>query len=215
MSADNNKQAGGFEKLLGELDTMTKALPAAEVADDKKIQAAAGADGAEGENKDKLDADGNPIAADPMAKSFQVTLADGSVIEAQDGTELVKSLFERVDSQEDLMVKAMGGVLDLVKSQTSQITSLGDLVKSLQTKVEQLSGQGAGRKSIVDVHQQATALTKSMGEKQQGPSAEEIMAKSNAAFTAGKITGQELNIIDVSMRSGFPIDQALAAKVLA
>lgn len=212
MSADNNKQPSAFDQLLGELGTMTKALPAADVADDKKIQAAAGAD----DDKEKLDADGKPIVAESMEKSFKVTLADGTEVEAQDGTELVKSLFARVDNQEDMIVKALGGTLDLVKSLTATVKSQGDLVKSLQETVAKLGGQGAGRKSIVDVHQQVNTLTKSMGDQdQKGPTAEEIMAKSNAAFAAGKISGQELNIIDVSMRSGFPIDQALAAKVLA
>jgi hypothetical protein len=207
MSADNNKQPAPFQALLGELETMTKALPAADVADDKKIQAAADGNGdADDDNKDDQQ-------GDPMAKSLQVTLADGTVIEAEDGTELVKSLMDQVGKQEDMMVKAMGGVINLVKHQGEQLKAQGTLIKSLQDTVTRLSGQGAGRKSIVDVHQQVGELTKSLQAPSQGPTAQEFMVKSHAAFTAGKISGQELNVIDVSLRQGAAIDPTLLAKV--
>jgi hypothetical protein len=209
MSADNNKQSAAFETLLGELDILTKALPAADVADDKKIQAAADGNGdADDENKD--DQDGGA----PMTKSLTVTLPNGETIEAEDGTELVKSLMDQVGKQEDMMVKAMGGVVSLVKHQGEQLKAQGDLIKSLQDTVTRLSGQGAGRKSIVDVHQQVTELTKSFGGQQEkGINPVEIMAKSNAAFSAGKISGQELNTIDVSLRMGAAIEPSLLAKV--
>lgn len=149
-----------------------------------------------------------------MTKSLQVTLADGSVVEAEDGTELVKSLFERFDAQEDSLVKALGGTLNLVKAQGEQLVAQGNLIKSLQAEVARIGNQGAGRKTLVTVHEQVNTMTKSMQPEQKGPTKEEIMAKSNAAFSAGRITGQEFTMIDVAMRSGFEIDPALAAKVM-
>lgn len=210
MSADNNKQPGGFEKLMGELETMTKALPAADVADDKKIAAAAGEAGAaaDDENKEQLGEDGKPLT-----KSLQVTLADGTVVDAEDGTELVKSLMARLDSQEDQVVKALGGTIDLVKALHEQVSASNALVKSLQADVARLAGQGAGRKTMVTVHEKLAGTTLAKSE-QQGPTAEEFMAKSHAAFVAHKISGQELTSIDVSMRLGQPVDQSLVAKVL-
>lgn len=209
MSTQATNEPSAFQQLLGDLDTMAKAMPQ---------PAVAGAAPAEGEDEEAKKKAAEAAAAaegvDPMAKSFQVTLADGSVVEAQDGTELVKSLFERVDSQEDMMVKALGGTLDLVKSLTSQVTSQGALIKSLQDTVAKLGAQPAGRKTLVTVHEQVSTLTKSLPQQEQAPTREEIMAKSNAAFTAGKISGQEFTMIDVAMRSGVPLDQALVSKVM-
>lgn len=209
MSANNNGQPAAFEALLGELETMTKALPAADVADDQKIQAAADGNGdADDDNKDGQD------GGAPMTKSLTVTLPNGEVIEAEDGTELVKSLMDQVGKQEDMMVKAMGGALNLIKHQGEQLKAQGELIKSLQDTVGKLGNQGAGRKSIVDVHQQVTEMTKSLGGQQEkGISATEFMAKSHAAFAAKKISGQELNTIDVCLRQGAPIDPSLLAKV--
>jgi hypothetical protein len=205
MSTEQNKQPNSFQQLLGELGEMTKSFaPPAEANDGKKPS-----EGEEDDDKNKVAAEGD----ESMAKSFQVTLADGSVVEAQDGTELVKSLFERVDNQESMMVQALGGTLDLVKSMGAQLTAQSELIKSLQDTVGRLSNQGAGRKTLVNVHEQVTTMTKSL-QQPQGPTKEEIMAKSNAAFAAGKISGHELTTIDVAMRAGVPIDQALAAKVM-
>ena len=212
MSATENKQpTDAFAALLGELDTMTKALPAAEVADDKKIAAAAGADG---DDENKEGEGDKPAEGAPMAKSFQVTLADGTVVDAEDGTELVKSLLTRVDNTEETIAKALGGTIDLVKALTGQMNSTTALVKSLQTQVAELSGQGRGRKTMVSVHEKlaTTDLTKS---EQPGIKPEEFMAKSHAAFAAHKISGHELTMIDVSMRTGNAVDQSLVAKVLA
>jgi hypothetical protein len=211
MSTEKNNQPSAFQQLLGDLDTMAKAMP--------QPQAEGAPVAGEGEDDEaKKQAAATAAAAaesgDPMTKSFQVTLADGSVIEAQDGTELVKSLFERVDGQEDMMVKALGGTLDLVKSLTTRVTSQGEVIKSLQETVAKLGNQGAGRKTLVNVHEQVNSLTKSLpGAEAKGVSPEEFLAKSHAAFAANKISGQELNVIDVSLRQGAPIDQSLLAKV--
>lgn len=208
MTVENNKQLGAFDKLLGELETMTKALPAPNMDDDNKIATAAGEGGEDDEDKDKLDADGKP-----MAKSFQVTLADGSVVEAEDGTELVKSLLARIDGTEDTLAKALGSAVGLIKAQGEALAANTALVKSLQSKVAELSGEGRGRKTVVSVHEKpGTTLVKSESE---GMTHGEFMAKSNAAFTAGRISGKDFTVIDVSLRSNVAIDPALVSKVLA
>lgn len=216
MSATENKPAGGpFDQLLGELDTMTKALPAAEVADDNKIAAAADADG---DDKPKLDADGKPIAAAPMAKSFQVTLADGTLVDAEDGTELVKSLVERIDGTEETIAKALGGTIDLVKALMGKVTEQGTLVKSLQAQVTELSGQGRGRKTMVSVHEKLAVggdLAKSDAAANAIAAANDFMVKANAACASGKITGYEMTCLDVAKRAGVEPEASIVAKVLA
>lgn len=206
MSGEENKQPSAFDALLGELDTLTKALPA-EVDGDEKI---ANADGGNDDNDE--DDEGKEGGDAPMAKSFVVKLEDGSEVEAQDGTELVKSLMGRIDNNEETLAKALGSAVNLIKVQGEQLAQTTALVKSLQSKVSELSGEGRGRKTVVSIHEKpANVMNKSEPE---GLTAQEFMTKSNAAFEAGRISGKDLTVIDVSIRSNQPIDQSLAAKVL-
>lgn len=203
MTVENKKPGEAFSLLLGELDTLTKAMPAPEPDEDEKIRLAAEAEAA-GKGKEG--------EAPPMAKSLQVTLADGTVVEAEDGTELVKSLIERMDGTESVMAKALGSAVDLIKAQGAQLTATTALVKSLQTKVAELSNAPAGRKTVLTVHEKpAGTMAKSEPE---GMTPVEFMVKSEAAWKAGKINGQEFTTIDVSLRQRENIDAGLIAKVV-
>jgi len=222
----SEKQVGAFEALLGELDTMTKALPAD--GGDKAIAAAAGGTGEVGGNKDggnvegdktegkkkegeELDEDGNPIM-----KSLMVTI-NGVEVPAEDGTALVKSLIGRIDDTEDVIAKALSATVGLVKKQGEIITQQAALIKSLQSDVQKIGSQGAGRKTLVNIHETASqTLAKS------NPAANEVdgttfLAKATTLFEAGKITGKDLTFIDVALRSNQAnlIDQSLVTKVLA
>lgn len=198
-----NKEPGAFDALLGELDVMAKAMPeiAPELSDEEKAEA-----------KAKADAEAAGGAQPQMAKSLQVTLADGTVVDAEDGTELVKSLMEQVSGLEGTMAKALGAAVGLIKRQGEQLTATGDLVKSLQSKIAELSGEGRGRKAVLTIVEKPNQLAKS---EPQGMTPPEFMAKANSAFAGGKITGQELTVIDVSIRQGQAIDTGLVSKVLA
>lgn len=204
MSGEENKQPSAFDALLGELDTLTKAIPAVVDGDDKIANADAGNNDDDEEDKEGGDA--------PMAKSFVVKLEDGSEVEAQDGTELVKSLMGRIDNNEETLAKALGSAVNLIKVQGEQLAQTTALVKSLQSKVSELSGEGRGRKTVVSIHEKpANVMAKSEPE---GLTAQEFMTKSNAAFDAGRISGKDLTVIDVSIRNNQAIDQSLVAKVL-
>lgn len=201
-----------FQKLALELETLAKALPAEDGKDDKKIQAAA-ADGGGGDGGEKTGDDPDD-KDDPMAKSFEITLADGSKTQAVDGTELVKSLVARIDVVEKArqeteveMAKSLGMAVTLIKSQS-------EMVKSLQAKVDTLSATGTGRKAVVAIHEK-TASTLAKSEQQEGQMTNgEFLAKSESAFNAGKISGQEFTMIDVSLRQNSPIDPSLINKVI-
>lgn len=220
MSVEENKPAAEFAKLLGELDTMAKAMPdpEAEPDGDKKIAAADGADGTEGadaEGKDKKDADGKP-----MTKSLQVTLADGTVVDAEDGTELVKSLIERIDASdvratetESVMAKALGVAVDLIKSQGEQLKATKTLVKSLEAKVGELSNEGRGRKTTVSVHEKpSNTMAKSQSE---GIDSGEFMAKAMTAMAAGKISGLDIATAEASINRGNAIPEHIVARVMS
>ena len=211
-----------YEDLLAELsaeqEALAKALPAEDGDGDEKIAAAAaeggsqGAGEGEGEEGEKPEGEGDEPA---MAKSFKVTLADGSEAEAVDATELVKSLQEQVGAlsgrvdQHDGLAKALGQTLELVKGQAG-------LIKSMQAQIAKLGGEGRGRKTLVTVHEKpagepATTMAKSNPDQ---PTAEQFMVKANAAFDAHKLTGLELTSIDVSLREGRSLNPELIKKVM-
>lgn len=211
-----------FEKLLGELnaaqadtDTLAKSLPADDGKDDKKIQAAAG-EGGEGDNKDGGDADeGGKSDGDdkPMAKSFKIKLEDGTEVDAEDGTALVKALTERLDATEGTFAKAMGQAVSLIQSQNAMIKSLGE-------QVAKLSGEGRGRKTMVSITEKTNAgdgktLAKGGQGGTEGMTGEQFFAKANKAWENKLITGKDLTAIDVCLREQKPVDHALISKVLA
>ena len=209
-----------FDELLAKLNaaqeeqtTLAKALPAADGKDDKTIQTAA-ADGVAGDKKNPEDELEDPEAepddkgenGKPLAKSLNV---EGEEFEVVDAEALIKSLSDlttRADVSEGVLAKGLSAVIGLVKGQT-------DLIKSMQSQITKLSGQGAGRKtmlSVIDRPGVGEPLAKSQAE--PAFTRADVMAKANAAFDAGKINGYELTTLDVSMREGAPLDKAVLAK---
>lgn len=210
-----------FEKLMQELgtiqtdqETMTKALPAEDGKDEEKIQAAA-ADGGLGDGDaddegGKGDGDADDKGGKPMAKSFSFTLEDGTVVEAEDGTELVKSLHERVEKTEGSMVKALETAVGLIKGQ-------GELIKSLTARVEKLSGEGRGRKAVVSIAAKPESTTETMAKSlaPEGMTTEQFFAKAMDAQKAGRITATDISVAETYLNRGQPIPAHLVARVTA
>lgn len=206
-----------FEKLLGELEalsseqeTLAKAMSeSADDADDEKIKAAAEEGMGEAEDeKSEGEAEGDDKDEDdaPMAKSFQVTMPDGSVVEAQDGTALVKSLRDRLDATEQSMTKALEQASTLIKGQT-------DLIKSLQSQVQKLAGAGRGRKAVVSVAEKPAPAGMAKSET-PGISGEEFMAKAIGAMKAGRLTGMQVSIAEACLNRGQAVPADIIASVL-
>lgn len=217
-----------YEKLLEELETMAKAMPGDDGADDDKIQAAAAAanpdaDG-DGENDvtgDNLNTEGSEGLGDEgegegdgddketMGKSFALKLEDGTELEAIDGTELVKSLMARVESNEGTVMKALGTAVDLLGKQ-------GNMIKSLQDEVKKLAGEGRGRKTVVSVSEKPVAgatMAKSQGAA-DGLSANEFMAKALAAQASGRLTGLDVARAESALNKGLPVPQDVVNRVI-
>lgn len=214
-------QPSNFDELLkslGAVDdaatTLAKATPAAPAADDKAVAAAAAEAGANADPDadPEVDPEADP-EADPEGKEFGKSLgADAAGNELVDATELVKSLMDRQEKTDDVLAKAM----------TSMVSALGkqnDLIKSLQSQVQSLGNQGRGRKTLVTVAEKpgvADVLAKSQGaaDEEEGKiTPSQLLAKSQAAYDAGKITGAQLNTVDVCLRNGWAIDPGILTKV--
>lgn len=195
-----------FQTLLAELaqaaeeQTLAKSA-AAEGADDKAIQAAA----AEGENpEDKEGEEGLAKSAVGEGIDDDVTLIEGD--------EIIKSLGlmdGRMTGVEETLAKGLATVLDLYKGQ-------GELMKSMQARIDKLSGTGAGRKTMLQVHEKPAAgeqLTKS--QPQGGITKGELMAKATSAWNDKKITGLELNVLEVALREGQAPSESTLTKILS
>jgi hypothetical protein len=212
-----------FEKLFSEIqelgseqETMNKALPAGDGADDENIQAAAedggdmdGAGAEDGAGEDTGD-DGD----DTLGKSLgTVTLADGTKADAIDGTELVKSLMSQVDelkssstAREGQMTKALEGAVGLLKTQQT-------MLKSLQEQVTKLGGVGRGRKAVLTISEKIPAGSAMNKSEAPGMSGQEFMAKALDAQKAGRIQGVEVATIEGYLNRGMPVPAHLIARV--
>lgn len=208
-----------FAELLGKLaavateqDTMAKALPVEGGEDDKAIQAAA-AEGAEsqqptGDNPE--DEDEASDGGEQMTKSIMIDGEEHQVVDAEALIKSVTDLTGRLGDQEAVLAKALETTLGALQSQ-------GQLIKSLQAKVDKLSGEGKGRKTVLTISEkpQAGEGTLAKSEQQDGLTPQQFMLKANAAFESGKLTGKELTVADVSLRSGQPIPAEIIAKALS
>ena len=211
-----------FQELLADLQattdasaTMAKGGEAANPAqpDDAAVAAAAAEAGVQppagNPEDDDLDADGEGKDGDETLGKSLGTNADGE--DLVDATELVKSLMGRLDTHDDTLTKALTSVAGTLKSQAT-------MIKSLQDQVQALGRTGAGRKTLVAVLPKV-----GMDELAKGGAADdgaagqitpsELMAKSNAAYAAGKISGQEFNTVDVCLRNRMNIDPGLLVKI--
>ena len=195
--------------------------------DDKKIQAAAAASGAnngdgngagpgegEGEGEDdadkkKKEGEGEGEGESTLTKSL--TGANGE--ELIDATEVLESLQKSMAENNEMLGTAFPTMIGMMKRMGETIAAQGEMIKSLQ------AGQGsapAGRKSQVVLLAKSAAGTQAAAAEEQDPqlTADDLMIKSNAAYSAGKISGVELGMIDLALRSRQLPDQDLLARVM-
>ncbi len=208
-----------FKELLAAANEAADELKKSQVDDgdqDEKIHAAAGEDDNDAGDAD-AGADEGQDGEETLGKSFKFTLEDGTEIEAQDGTELVKSLFTRVEESEGAIQQALGATFDLVKSQGAVIKSQGEMIKNLQAQIGKVSTAGRGRKAILSVNerQDPTALRKSQADEPKGLKAEEFMAKALDLQASGKLTGLDVARIEASLNEGVPVADDLVRRVMA
>lgn len=207
-----------FDKLMQELnglqadqELMTKALPADDGEDEEKIQAAAaegGSDHQEPDGDEDGEGEGDGDADNkPMAKSFKFTLEDGTEVEAEDGTELVKSLQARVETTEQTMAKALEQTLNLVKGQS-------ELIKSMQDQIKKLSGEGRGRKTVVSVVEKPVVGTMVKSMQPEGVSPDEFFAKALTAQREGRISGSDIALAETMLNRGQQIPPAILQRVM-
>jgi hypothetical protein len=224
-----------FQKLLADLaqaqagtDTLAKSLPAGGEGagagaggEGGEGGAAAGGEGAGGEGGAAGAGEGAGAGGEggqaTLTKSLKVTLADGTEVEAEDGTELVKALMARLDDAETTLTKSLTITMDVIGKQNA-------MIKSLSEQVTALRGEGRGRKTVIAIHDKGGAAAGGQGAGAQGGegelakggaevSADDFMLKAHAAYDQKLIDGVGLGTIDVCLRSGQPVPTDLISKV--
>ncbi len=205
-----------YDKLLAELDEeMRKALPTGGDEDDKQILSAAGEDDV---NKDgglvrtgerKEDDDDDDDEDDGMTKSFQITLEDGTTIDAVDGAQMVKALGARVDAAEAELKKAA----DFSAAAVALIKKQGDMIKSLSEQIQKVGGEGRGRRAVVSVTEKpAPGATMAKGA-ENGISAADFMAKAVDAMNSGRLTAGDVARAEAYLNRGHPVPEAIVKRV--
>lgn len=212
-----------FKALLEEIETLAKSFPNegndggdgkkkgdGDPDDDKRIQAAADAGGGNGGGNDGGTDDDDDDDNDPLGKSFEVTLANGEKVKAQDGTELVKALLAE---NQDLK-KAMGVVLRATKGVGTLVKSQSTEIDGLKTQLAALGDKGAGRKAVISLHEKPTHIAKSLEGQEDGITPQEFLTKSLDAQKAGRITGAEVARIDSFLGRGLEVPPDLVKRVI-
>jgi hypothetical protein len=192
--------------------------------DDDEANAAAAAAGGAADAGGDGGADGADAGGDAndevLGKSFKLTLEDGTEIEYQDGAELVKSMLERMENTDEVMAKAVGGVLDVVgdlkvviQTQATTIAEQGKLLKSLQGQIGSLGNKGAGRVSTISVLSKSSPGAGSAARPVQQPSMtrDEVLAKASSLHREGKLNGLQVATVEADLNAG----RKPAAEVLA
>jgi hypothetical protein len=195
-----------FNALLAELDSLSKAMPtmdAGELGDNEELDE----DGNPIKKPDPKDATGeNSGEGEPMGKSLQVTLADGTLVEAIDGTEMVKSLQADIDAlttQNDELSKALTATIGLVKQMHAFGHQQVTLMKSLRDDVAKFGGQPTGRRSVLSVNEKIIAGTPAAAPAKLTHG--EIMAKALQAQKDGRIESGDVARIEARANRGIEL----------
>jgi hypothetical protein len=202
-----------FDQLLDEINalaaeqsTLTKSMPAEggdgddeeEEEEEEKAPAAKGKGEGEGDES---------VAPADLKKSMVI---DGENVEVVDAEQLVKSLNEladRVEGQDQMLVKSITPMLDLIKGQ-------GALLKSMQGQLEKLSGQGRGRKTVLAIVEKPAPGEQPLRKSQPAQMAPaEILAKALDAQKAGKISGIDVARAENAIQSGTAIPADVLARI--
>lgn len=194
--------SSNFAALLGDLDTMLKA----------------DGDGGTALTTGTVKPDGDD-GKDPgpdsptLTKALQVTLPDGTMVEAFDGEEMLKALEAR---QADMMGEiqdtqgAFGSMVELIKRQGAQIAKQESLLKALNTQVERLAAAGTGRRAILNINEKPTAAT--VADTSADASPGEVMAKALNMARDGKLDWSWMSRIEAGQGRGEILPPELARR---
>lgn len=225
-----------FASLLGDLQALqsgreqelAKSLTADGVDDDKKVAAAALEGGATlpegGDAVPPGDAGvppgtpatpGAPGASEEEEGEFSKSFFDGNgnPVELFDATEMLKSLGARLEATESGASQALGVAVDLLKSQDAVLRTQGQMLKSLNTRLDQLAAQGRGRVATVSVNDRPAPTVLAKSEAPAGVSPQEFLAKALDAQVQGRLSGRDVSIAEGYLLKGMAVPADIVNRV--
>jgi hypothetical protein len=187
-----------FEKLVETLAAQEQTLA-------KSLQGAQDGQGAGGEAAGGAGASsaGSTSADQPLVKSFEFVLDDGTKITAQDASEVVDALQKRLDNTEAQLAKAL--------------TSMAMMVKSIGETVAAMGASGRGRRAVLSMPAatgaDASTLALASGNANAGTvNREAVMAKALSFQTDGKLDAVQVAMVEEVLTSGSPQQQQALVK---
>lgn len=215
--------------------TLAKSLSAAQVDanGNAAVSAAAGAADAAatgasaGENEDDL------TDSAPLVKSFKLVLEDGTEMEAQDATEMLKCLVGEVEAvkaaaseQVEELTKALGDAMGVIgdlteglKATREDVVKLAqrgdDLAKSNSLLTKALGGIGNQGRGVRSVTLGARPNLNGGAAAVAAHSPGEILAKASSALAANQITATEAVRIQSALNLGEQPEQAILDRLFS
>lgn len=167
-------------------------------ADNKKIQAAAD------DGKAKSDAGCDDKDDKMLGKAMTIKMADGTEVEAFDGTQAIVELTQQnADLREAMtdMQKAFGAAVEVIKALRTQVADQGTLIKAFGDKVSTAVASPAGRRSMVSIVEKLSPAESKTTE-QPKATAQSVMMKARALCDAGKAPWEILPRIEAYQGRG-------------
>jgi len=223
-----------LKKAIAEQATLAKSLSAAQV--DAKgnaaVAAAAGTADVTGTGTAENPEDDLTDGA-PLVKSFKLVLEDGTEVEAQDATEMLKALIGEVDAvkagaavQVEELTKALGDAMGVIgdlseglKQTREDVLSLAkrgdDLQKSNSLLTKALGGIGTQGRGVRSVTLGARPNLSGSAAVTPAHTPSEILAKAEGALNAHQITATEAVRIQTALNMGAMPEQAIMDRLFS
>lgn len=232
MTTQTTVVAGDFADLVNTL-SLLKAFPAEEPkdaantegveGDDKRIAAAAKEAGADKNvTGDGTDGDGKTKPEDEdLMKAFEITLADGTKMEALDGAALIKALNTRLESAVGVIRDQYSLIETLQKRLVSQGAALRSelsenrvMLKALQTQVAAIGKEGTGRRSTLSVLE-PVALSGAQHQQDDKPKPVDILNKALSLQSKGTFNAIDVSRVQAYVNRGLAVPDDLMRHIQA
>lgn len=227
-----------YTELLADLNALTKSLTSEGTSRRGRGKRPKDADGSTtiGKIDDDETGDDPEMADDDLGKSITATLANGEQVSVVDAGPVVKSL----QDEQGVVRKSLDGVTtqigqfgqivtaatailkslrttvgeqdSLIKAQADLIAAQGDALVTLRADIARLAGSGAGRKTLISVHDRAVGGTTGVVKSISGG---DLLNKALAGMRAGKVDPNDVCHLTTYVNNGSPIPDELLARVMA
>ena len=165
------------------------------------------------ESDDEIDDADDAALSKSTEETYEIKGKDGEVYEAIDGTELFKSIQEKVSSQDEVIGRQDSLIQKVSDVLVTQFAKQDLLIKSMQNEISALKKSGTGRKSMLSIVEKPGLDTFKKSEP-EGMGKEEFMMKALDAQKIGKVSGFDIARAEMALNTGLAVPEQIVRKVL-